>query len=130
MSRYATPADIYRLAFPAAGLAAFSSDDQQAALDVASAFADSHLSSQFTLPLTSWSDDLRRAVCCIAAYDLISGRGYNPEADPNLRLRYLDSVDWLERVGRNQAHPQVVDSSPTAAAGRPPRVVSKPSRGF
>lgn len=64
------------------------------------------------------ADDLRRAVCCIAAYDLLSVRGYNPEgADENLRLRYEDAIRWLKGVASGFIDPGLIDSTPDEEEG-------------
>ncbi len=114
MIAYASPSDLARLGVGAAATAGISTADIVAALDAASSLAGSYLSAQFTLPLLSWGDDLRRCVCMIAAYDLIGGnRGFNPEqgADVTLRLRYEDAIKWLERVAAGTIVPTgIVDS--------------------
>jgi phage gp36-like protein len=82
------------------------------------------------LPLVSWSPDLTRAVCNIAAYDLMVRRGYNPEAGPdaNIRDRYNDAIKWLTQVAQGAVTPVLVDSTP---GGVPqPFVHSKPPRGW
>lgn len=129
---YATAAQLKTLSVAAAALASVSAADQTAALQAASDLADSYLRSRYTMPLTAWADDLRRAVCAIATYDLMSHRGYNPETggDPNIRARYDDAIRWLEKVASGQISPSVTDSAPAASEAGRARVSSKPARGW
>jgi phage gp36-like protein len=85
------------------------------ALNAASTFADGYLRSQYTLPLIApYPADLVEAVCKIAAYNLLSVRGLNPElgADQNYRDRYKDALAWLTEVGMGHISPSILDSSP------------------
>jgi phage gp36-like protein len=137
MSQYANIADLQSpaLGLPPRALSGVTNADIQAALVEASAFADQLLSLRYELPLTAWTNDLKRAVCHIAAYDLMVGRGFNPQAgssDEHLRLRYEDAVRMLKMVSQGNANLiGVVDSSSPpdsdAAAGTP-EVASLPSR--
>ncbi len=123
MQAFASPSDLARLGVGAAATVGIASADIAAALDAASSLASGYLAAQYTLPLASWGDDLRRAVCMIAAYDLIGGnRGFNPEngADVTLRLRYEDAIKWLEKVAAGTVIPiDVVDATPSATEGAP-----------
>lgn len=114
MPAYATPADLYSLGLPQRALSGVSVPDQEAALESASRLADSYLSARYTLPLTAWGSDLRRAVAVIAAYDLLAVRGFAPEgADEHVRLRYEDAIRWLENVSKGLVNPVgIVDSTP------------------
>ena len=51
---YATTTDLARFGLPSGALAGVSTATQEAALDAASAFADSYLRSRYTVPLTSY----------------------------------------------------------------------------
>lgn len=134
---YATRTQLGQFGIRAAALAGIPTGDQDAALEAASDLADSYLRSRFTLPLTVWQDDLRRAVCSIAAYDLLSSRGYNPDAgaDTNVRQRYEDAIRWLERVAAGQVTPDVTDSGSggdegNGSAAGAARVFSSEPRGW
>jgi phage gp36-like protein len=110
---YAVRADLAALGLLSGALSNVPTGTQDAALLAASGVADSYLQSQYTLPLTSWGYDLLRAVCIIAAYDLMTSRGYNPvgNVDQNIRLRYLDVIAWLEGIASGEETPaSVVDS--------------------
>jgi phage gp36-like protein len=131
VSRYATPADLVRLALTANALSGISSDDQQAALDSASSKADSYLGAAFRLPLSAWGDDVKLAVCQIAAFSLLSRRGYNPQAahDTTILTSHDTAIRWLEQVSRGHIKPSgVTDSAPSAVSVS--RVSSKPQRGW
>jgi phage gp36-like protein len=104
-------------------------------IESASRIIDSFLRAQFTLPLVQVGGDVKRACIHIATYYVMVGRGYNPEAggDPGIRDRYKDAMDWLKLVSAGKAVPDVTDSSPDAAEGRPgsrPTVISSASRGY
>lgn len=79
------------------------------ALVSASAVMDSYFAGRYQLPLAQWGVEVVDACCRIATYQLISVRGYNPAsaADVNIRERYLDAIDWLNKVQRQAAHPNV-----------------------
>jgi phage gp36-like protein len=120
-TRYAERTDLTSLGLIGNALANVSTTMQDAALDAASATADSYLQSRYVLPLVTWGVDLKRAVCIIAAYDLLTTRGYSPagNVDENFRQRYLDVLKWLGEVRSSEATPsQITDSStPDAEAG-------------
>lgn len=120
-TQYATRADLANLGLIGNALANVATAAQDAALAAASATADSFLQSRYELPLITWGQDLVRAVCVIAAYDVLTSRGFAPggNVDANIRQRYLDAVGWLEAVGKgNQTPSQVTDSStPSTGSG-------------
>ncbi len=132
MTAYATTADLTRFAVNASAFGGISTLDQQAALAAASSYADSKLRGRFALPLLAWGDDLRRAVCYIAAYDLLSVRGFNPVAgsDSNLRQRYEDGVKWLDGVERQNIHPDVTPSPEQSPKYDDPKIVTSTRRGW
>ena len=121
MTAYATSTDLARFGVGALATAGMASGDLDAAMLAAAAVAESYLAVAYTLPLTSWGDDLRRAVCMIAAWDILGGnRGFNPEqgSDTAVRLRYEDAIRWLERVASGAVVPVgIVDSTPTENEG-------------
>ena len=120
---YATTADLAAVGMVPQILNTIAGATQLAALAAASALADSFLQSRWTLPLASWGSDLARCVAIIAAYDLLSARGYNPAAgaDVNWRLRYLDELAWLKEIAQGEQTPSaVIDSgSPGGNPGNP-----------
>jgi phage gp36-like protein len=119
---YATTAELQSPAFgiPAAAFDRLAETPEEIdaildqALASASSVADGYLAARFTLPLAVWGDDLKRAVCAIACYDLMVGIGFNPEgADEQLRKRYEDAMAWLKGIATGVVVPVVTDSSAT-----------------
>lgn len=115
---YASIADLTTYGLPATALGALSVPQQQAEVDAASARVDSYLRGRYALPLVAWGVEITEATCRIAAFNLLSVRGYNPAAgaDENIRERYVDAIEWLERVQSKAAHPAITpaaDQSPT-----------------
>jgi phage gp36-like protein len=101
------------LGLPARALEKIAADDLDQGLEAASRIADGYLTSRYVLPITTWGHDLRLCVCSIAAYHLLSGRGFNPEgADENMRLRFEDAMRWLREVNKGVVTPVgITDSS-------------------
>lgn len=116
MSRYAERTHLTQFSLPAAALGGISTTDQDATLDAASDVADSYLGVIFKLPLLTWGDDLRRAVCDLASWMLIKRRGFSPQnADGGMiREAYDDAISWLERVAAGKAKPSGVTDSETS----------------
>lgn len=125
------------MGLPADVLNSITSQGLDEALSAASQLADGYLRQQYDLPLKTWGADLTRAICHIASYDVLTARGYNPEAggDVTIRIRYEDAIRWLERVSDGKISPSIVDSSvgatdvgDTTAGG--PELVTSSSRGW
>lgn len=111
---YATRTDLTRLGIRAGALSGVSTDDQDAALEAASDLADSYLRSRYTLPFTGYGDDLKRAVCAIAAWDLLSTRGYNPQgSDEAIQTRQEQAIVWLKDVSAGRAAVSGGNTTPT-----------------
>lgn len=132
---YATRADLTRLGIRAGALSGVSSDDQDAALEAASDLADSYLRSRYVLPLTGYGDDLKRAVCAIAAWDLLSTRGYNPQgSDEAIQTRQEQAIAWLKDVSAGRAAVSGGNTTPapsrSARANSAARVASSDKRGW
>jgi len=91
------------IGLPADAIRDIPTDVLAEALRAASALADTYLDSYYDLPLLSWTADLERAVASIAAYDVMSFRGYSPTAgdNNNFRDRYLDAIKWLQWVSQH-----------------------------
>jgi phage gp36-like protein len=114
---YATTTDLTQIGLVGAALANVPTQAQNEALQAASAIADSYLQGQFILPLTQWGYDLVRVVCCIAAWDCLTARGYAPQsqADQNVYKRYQDALAWLDEVSKGiQTPANILDSSTPA----------------
>lgn len=123
---YATTTDLARFGLPAAILASIATATQEAALEAASDVADSYLRARYTLPLTSYGDDLKRAVCNIAAWDLLSTRGYDPKAgnDEAVEARSDKAMAWLKDISAGRAAVSGGNTTPTPT--RDTRVSSGP----
>lgn len=114
---YATRTDLTNIGLLGAALANVSTGAQDEALQAASAVADSYLQSHYVLPLVQWGYDLVRAVCCIAAWDCLTARGFSPQSqgDQNVYKRYEDAINWLDEVSKGLQSPaNIVDSSTPA----------------
>lgn len=140
---YASLTDLVNYGLPATALANLTTGQQQAAVDDASDIVNSYLNGRYQLPLLQWDTSITQATCVIAAYNLLSIRGYNPAsgADVNIKSRYDHAISWLEQVQRQAAHPIVVQSPDPNGATRQPFVSSNsviftatgataPSRGW
>ncbi len=131
-SQYATLANLAQYAAGAAALSSFSDADKTAALVAASEEADGEFNRRYTLPLTAWGTDVSRAVCEIAAYELLCGPGaFDSANEGNMyRQRALDARAWLKRVGDGTLDPPaIVDATPDAHEGGP-AVITDPRRGW
>lgn len=135
MPAYCTIEDLPRFGVSRDALDPIQITDQKAGISAAQEMIDSYLRSRYTLPLVAVGGDIKRACAIITAYDLLSARGYNPNApgDENLRERYLDIIRWLERIAAGTVTPDVTDSgsgSGTGGSSFGARVVSNVSRGY
>ena len=121
-TQYATQTNLAQLGLIGGVLTSISGTIQDAALVAASAIADSYLQSRYDLPLTNWGQDLVRVVCQIAAYDLLTSKGFNPATGPdeNIRQRYLDALAWLQEVSQGKQTPAYVVDSSTGSGSLPP----------
>lgn len=109
---YATLEDLTRLGLPERALAGIPQEALEAALEGASRLADSYLQARYRLPLSAWGADLRRAVAILAAYDILSVRGFAPEGpDEHLRLRAEDAIRWLEGVAKGLITPVGIEDA-------------------
>lgn len=117
-TQYASAAKLAQLAASTKALDGVSVADQNAALLARSVFADGFLGVQFTLPLTSWSEDLELEVCALALYDIISKKPAAATNNNVYRLRFEDALSWLKRVAEGTVTPSgIVDSTPDVEEG-------------
>lgn len=121
MTAYATLTDLTNSGLTAAAIGTLTSGQQQKALDAANALADGYLGARFRLPLTSWGVDLTDKVVAIAAWRLMSLRGFDPEggSDQVLRMSYEDAIRWFEHVAAGKVVPVVGTSDATSTPGGP-----------
>jgi len=106
--------------------------DAQSSILAASRYADSIISTRYSVPLEAWPESLSLAVCKIAAYEYLGTHGYSPlAADEIVRERYTDAVSWLKMVGSAKAH--LLGVSPKTASptsGGNASVESEAERGW
>ena len=127
MTAYAARTDLTRFGISEKALTNVSTETQDAALEAASRVADSYLRSRYALPLAGYGDDLKRAVCAIAAWDLLSTRGYDPHrgSDEAVRMRADDAKGWLKDISAGKA--AVSGGVTTPGPSRPSRVATAAS---
>lgn len=129
MAQYATSAELAALGIPAAALSGFSGDPDDF-LVAATARIDSYLRGRYQLPLTSpYPQEVVEATAILAAYSLLSVRGFDPEnsADVNVRMRHEDVTKWLREIARGRASLDLEqDAVPSYSAGGP--IVSSRTR--
>jgi phage gp36-like protein len=123
ITEYAGAADLIPYALNRNAFDAIDLPTKVQAINGASRVIDSYLRARFQLPLVQVGEDVKRACAILAVYDLISARGFNPEgtaSEANFRLRYQDTIKWLERIADGRAEPDVTDSSSGAHEGYSP----------
>lgn len=132
MTLLATRADLTMLGLAPSAIDALDANVPGAvdrALAAASAVAEGHLATRYVLPLASWGDDLRQAVCALAASTLLTTLGLNPESTDALlvRGREKSALEWLRGVAAKKIHPSVTEGgAPVHGAV----VVSSDERGW
>lgn len=106
--------------------------DRTAARESASSVTLSYLRKRYGLPLVSWSDDVRRATAAIAAWDLVTLRGYNPSSgrDQVVAERAREARDWLTLVAKGDVEPEAVEDSTASVLEQAPLVGSLGLRGW
>lgn len=101
-------------------------------LDSASAALDSYLGAGASAPLASPGLELARAACHVAAYDLMSWAGFDPDGpDGVFKARADAALAWAAKVGKGGAvlAGGAADATPAEAeAGA--YVASLPPRGW
>jgi phage gp36-like protein len=99
----------------------------QSALDDASDLADSYIGPRGQLPLLEpYPGDLVKAVCKIAAFEILSTRGINPAsgADTALEIRYNQAMKWLDNVRTQVISPAFLFSPDPTQTHQQPYVQS------
>lgn len=118
----ATVSDLVAWGHLPAALATLPTDVKEMHLLSASKRALTYVSKKYGLPLLAWGEDLKEAVCAIAAWTLLCVRGFNPTnaADLSVEKRHDDAWAWLRDIGRGNAElVDVVDSTPDRYEGGP-----------
>lgn len=106
---YATLTDLYIHGAPEKAFGQLTDSQKESALEAASEVIDTYFRGRYSLPLAVWDVSVTQNTCKIAAYNLLSARGYNPAAgsDINILERYNQAISWCEKVQKQQAHPNV-----------------------
>lgn len=120
---YITESELYALGLPRKGLRDVSSQDILVAIEGASRLVDSYLSKIYMLPLLTWGTEIKSATAKLAAYELMTTRGFagSSGADDPLRLGYEDKIRWLELVSKGVVRPAL---TVTTDARQPPASIS------
>jgi phage gp36-like protein len=134
---YADVAQLEALGMRAEALAKILEPAKTIALQTATDLVNGYLA-RYQLPLMAIGGDLVRATAIIAAYDLLSAKGLNPDqsaSDKNVLDRYRDTLAWLKLVAQGTVVPTgIIDSGAGAEVGEPSagqsRVISAESRGY
>lgn len=72
--------------------------------------------------------DLKRTVCDLALYQMLTARGLDPNGrDEILSERHKNAIHWLDRVAGSKIHPGFIDQTPSTDENRP-IVYSSPRR--
>lgn len=118
MAAYATLTQFGLYGLPPATLATVPEDVQTAMLEGASRDVDRMASSFTSTPFVSWGADITQAVCEIAAWKVMTWRGYSPEGDRDpLRERAQAAMAWVLRAGNDGLLPGSVDATPDVHEG-------------
>ena len=134
---YADISQLEALGMRSEALAKITEPSKTIALQTATDLVNGYLA-RFRLPLMAIGMDLTRATAIIAAYDLLSAKGLNPDqsaSDKNVLDRYRDTLAWLKLVAQGTVVPTgILDSGSGAEFGEPSsgmsRVISAESRGY
>jgi len=129
---YATQADLARFGVMASATQNVPSATLDAALSGASRVLDGYFRARFSLPLTSWDDSVRRMTCWIAAYDVMTARGYSQDSGRDIQIqeRYNAAIAWAEGVERQRVHPNVTQTAVAAPSYQFPQISTAPKRGW
>lgn len=112
-SPYLTRQEFFDLAIGGAAFRAQPVGTIDASLQAASDMADGYFRKRFTFPLMSIGFDVKRQVCALACFDLISHRGFKPDSgtDDVIVKRYDDAIRWFENVAKGLIEPDIVDAT-------------------
>lgn len=126
--QYATSTDFGKHGLPPQALVGFTGDIDQL-LVKASAKFNSYARGRYTVPFaTPYPDEVVEAVCWLAAYNLMTVRGYDPnnEADRAIEDRYRDLTGrpgqkgWLQDLASGRINLAIdADTTPSTSEGGP-----------
>ncbi len=124
---YATPTNFIAYGLPAVSTADFSGTVQDY-LDSAFGEINTYLRGRYTLPFTvTVPIELVKTECVIAAYDLLSVRGFDPEngSEKVIEGRHTKAMNWLMAIADGKINLDIdADTTPGVPDGAP-RIISK-----
>lgn len=129
---YATAQQLTDLGANERLLTGIAPEARDSALASASAQIDSYLSRVFNLPLRTFGVELSRACAVMAAWDLLSVRGFNPDTPQGglLKQRYDDVLTWLDKIAVGRVKPAWPDTKTESGLDpTKPAFVLAPSQG-
>lgn len=120
------------LGIPAVALGTVTPSKRVEQLAATTEVASGILAGRYTLPIVGWGIDLSQACAKIAAYELLSVRGLNPDGDDkNVRDRYDDAMKWLSDAAAGRISPVgLIDSTPEEVDDGGAEIVTLPARGW
>ena len=103
----------------AAALSFLTPTKRSEGLAAATEVASGLMAGTLTPPLSTWGTDITMNTCKLAAYELLSVRGFSPDgSDDNVRTRWEDAMKWFKSVGDGSISPVgVVDSGDSGDVG-------------
>jgi phage gp36-like protein len=121
---YAVYTQLPLYGLPATALGAVTVEQQTDACVSATDEMNSYFGGRWPLPLVAWDDSITAKCCEIAAYKLMSIRGFNPAAgaDVNYLQRYNAAIAWCKGVRDKAIHPTVTTSAQPSPDYAQPKV--------
>lgn len=132
MASFCSVAQLLQFALPAEAVQNLSNAQLQAECDAASTLSLGWLNGRYPNGIASYDVDLSMNVAFIAAFNIMSARGYNLEAgaDNIYEKRYLIAKDWFEGVERQRIHPNITPNPTGTPLGTFPVVTTMQERGW
>lgn len=127
---YATQLDLQNIGLPPQAFGQLEQNQINAALQNASDLVDSYLRARYgtsAVPLIAWDSTITKATARLAAYELlVEVRGVNPESTD---FKILDNMRklaeaYLDRIQRQQAHPNVTVAAANLPGSTQPNLIS------
>lgn len=114
MASYVTKEQFFESGLPESFFDDLADATIEGALAKASSIVDSYLRKRHTLPLTTIGEDVRKAVCDLAALHILTYRGFSLESKADLAIvnAQKDAVQWLRDVSRGLCEIEGVDATP------------------
>lgn len=116
-----TDAELLSMGIASNALAAIPSADRDQARAAATSLFISYASKRHKPPFSSVGDAEKRAMAHVAAWDLLSKRGYNPVTggDASIQQRYDAAIAWMRDGAKGLVQFELVDSTPTRQEAAP-----------